>query len=367
MSSPPRSRRRRKLLFGALALALGTLVGVVGVEIVLRSVDIVGRNYHEEFARYLPLLQFPWEGRSPTPEELDGYLFRHRPEQNVDLGSFTVRTNRLGLRGPEVADEKPAGTSRILFLGDSVVFGWGVDEETTFVRRFEREWNADPGHRPVEVVNTALPLYDTMQQAASLRDLMPRLHPDVVVLVYVINDLEPTRDSIETLVFGKQPDPAETFVVPDDMWSWSSSALQPVLPSIAELLGTFTNLDARTAAMVGAGRTYRPELWGKGPRGWPRCQRALLEIRDLCTGANVPFLVLDHSRPPVESLPAFCRDQGIRCEPFRFTAEELGDGITCSRMDAHANGKGHDILLRRLRAVLDAQGLLPAAREPIGR
>jgi hypothetical protein len=91
-------------------------------------------------------------------------------------------------------------------LGDSVAFGYGVDDEVTFVRRWEQELNAKgPGR--FEVVNTGHLMDDTMQEYALLRDEGMRLQPDLDLLVFVVNDIEPTRDHVEQRLLGKPPDP----------------------------------------------------------------------------------------------------------------------------------------------------------------
>jgi len=84
---------------------------------------------------------------------LSGGLIAARLTPDLELGirSWTVHhamrpgwvnpaspTNSFGLRSPEVAVPKPAGTFRILSLGDSRTFGWGLADEATYSRRLER-------------------------------------------------------------------------------------------------------------------------------------------------------------------------------------------------------------------------------------
>jgi hypothetical protein len=59
------------------------------------------------------------------------YGFRPLPHQTLRrLRGATVRINALGLRGAEVTPVRPPGTTRLLFLGDSVTYGGSyVDEE----------------------------------------------------------------------------------------------------------------------------------------------------------------------------------------------------------------------------------------------
>ena len=52
-----------------------------------------------------------------------------RPDVTTTLRGITIRTNRLGLREAEIMPLPPAGTRRVLLLGDSVVFGQELPDE----------------------------------------------------------------------------------------------------------------------------------------------------------------------------------------------------------------------------------------------
>lgn len=350
-----------------LALLLGLGLALVLLEAGLRLFDPLGLGYEREFTAYrTQALQYEWEGLPPAAPgqlpaslDLDGMLYHHKPDLDLSLGSFRLRTNPLGCRGPAVAVPKPAGTFRILLLGDSVAFGWGVDDEVTFARRLEREWNDGKPARRLEVVNTGHPMYDTNQEAAVLRRLGAQLQPDLVLLVYVVNDVEPTRDVIEEVLTGKPPHPEEVCVPPDDVWSRTAAWLQPWLPATSKLLLLQTDLDARLRRVLPAGQDYAPERFGKGPRGWPRSQAALRDIQAQCRQLGAPLLVCDHTMPALPALPGFCRDAGIDLCELRFTPAEQRSGIANSRLDTHSNRQGHELLLQRLRAALQARRLLP--------
>ena len=357
--TPPRKRRRRWPL-GLCAAVVGSVLAITGVEFTLRVFDPLGLRYDSDFANYrAQALQYEWEQQPPANVDLDGRLYRHKPHLDLDLGSYRLRTNSLGLRGPEVAANKPTDTFRILLLGDSVAYGWGVDDEVTFARRLETEWNAASPARRIEVINTGHPMYDSSQEEATLREVGLGLHPDLVLLVYVVNDIEPTRDIVEELLSGKNPHPEEDVAVPDDFWSATANRLAPLLPATAKLVGLRSDLEARIQRALPPGVSYRPETWGKGPRGWPRSQAALLRIRDLCASAKVPLLLFDHTLPALGSLPEFCKGNGIAYEELRLSTADHAQGIVNSPLDSHPNAKGHGLLVERLRAALMRRRLLP--------
>jgi lysophospholipase L1-like esterase len=101
--------------------------------------------------------------------------------------SVAIAVNSLGLRGPERGLSKPAGTARILLLGDSFAFGWGVEHDETFGARLERLLAARVG--PVEVWSAAVPGWTTDQHYLYLHARGLALDPDLVLLAAGENDL----------------------------------------------------------------------------------------------------------------------------------------------------------------------------------
>jgi hypothetical protein len=93
---------------------------------------------------------------------------------------FTVSTNRLGFRGPEISVQRVPGVSRILMLGNSFTYGWGVDFESTWPRLLQDDLKALG--KSIETVNLATPgtsareLIDIGERAISL------LKPDLVII-----------------------------------------------------------------------------------------------------------------------------------------------------------------------------------------
>jgi lysophospholipase L1-like esterase len=90
----------------------------------------------------------------------------------------SYRVNSLGLRGDDPADAP--GSTRVLTLGDSSIYGHGVDISEVFVARFAAS-AAALGHR-VEPINGGVPGYSTFQSLRLLDRVAPRARPDLVVI-----------------------------------------------------------------------------------------------------------------------------------------------------------------------------------------
>jgi hypothetical protein len=76
------------------------------------------------------------------------------PDQKHDRYGGRVLVNHFGMRAPDVAADKPAGTFRILMLGDSTLWGGSyVDQEQLYARILEHKLNDASGGRKVEVLN----------------------------------------------------------------------------------------------------------------------------------------------------------------------------------------------------------------------
>lgn len=100
-----------------------------------------------------------------------------------------VTINAQGLRGPERPYAKPAGVTRILYLGDSFTEAVQVAEQDGVVGRLESTLNAR-GTGRYEVFNGGVGGWGTGQQLVYLREEGYRYQPDlVVVMLYLGNDV----------------------------------------------------------------------------------------------------------------------------------------------------------------------------------
>lgn len=130
----------------------------------------------------------PGAGFAPT--ETLGFLLEPNSEWRQVTADFDVqvRSNSLGLRGPEVVLPKPPNCYRVLALGDSFTFGWGVDFDGAWLVRMARELQATDG-RSVEVVVAGIPGWSPPHEFVYLEQRGLELQPDLVLWQLCSNDL----------------------------------------------------------------------------------------------------------------------------------------------------------------------------------
>jgi hypothetical protein len=115
-----------------------------------------------------------------------------KPSSHYEWQGIPVEINSHGLRGLETTYEKPPGTFRILNLGDSIVMGWGVREETTYGRRLEAILNEEStGDLRFEVINAGVPGWNLENALAYLQAEGLKYEPDLILLgLTLTNDIK---------------------------------------------------------------------------------------------------------------------------------------------------------------------------------
>ena len=108
-------------------------------------------------------------------------LFPPGSEQTYATHDFeyTVRTNSLGLREREIEPVREDG-SRIVAIGDSYTYGWGVAAEETWLRKLEEQMRA-AGY-DVETVNLGKPGTGPPDYANLAEEVVPLLKPEIVIV-----------------------------------------------------------------------------------------------------------------------------------------------------------------------------------------
>jgi len=167
------------------------LAGAVGASLLFLA-PVIRRNI---FPIYVRAPAHKVTGQSFLYDRLLGW--RNIPGRKSTTFGQPLTINSRGLRGPEYPFEKPAGTRRILVLGDSYTWGYGVADEELFTKLLEEKLVADG--RAFEVLNCGVSGWGTDQEYLFFREEGTRYSPDVVVLTFFFNDLS---EVVASMMYG---------------------------------------------------------------------------------------------------------------------------------------------------------------------
>lgn len=193
----------RRPLHTALALVFSIALSLVLAEALVRVADAAGLVNLGPSLADLPVPQeiadqVNLEGDQPL--YVGDPVLHHRmtpnwtgyfPEEimrQVGRSRVPVRTNSLGLRTPEVAQPKLADSYRILVLGDSVTFGWGIRGEDTFASQLASLLGTLRPEQRFEVINAGVSGYGTWQETLWLVSQGMALEPDLIIVQVHLND-----------------------------------------------------------------------------------------------------------------------------------------------------------------------------------
>jgi hypothetical protein len=192
----------KKLIYGLLLAALSALLALVVVEAGLRLwMGIADENPAEvrhklERSRRASLAEASRGAFSlmglVEPSEFEEVVYELKPRLDGTFRDRPVRTNSFGMRGEECSLRKPPQVFRVAGIGDSHMFGWGVGQDETYMHLVEQRLNdsaaAARGERRYELLNFAVPGYNTVMEVATYEHRAMAFTPDMVLLHFVGND-----------------------------------------------------------------------------------------------------------------------------------------------------------------------------------
>jgi hypothetical protein len=245
-----------------------------------------------------------------------------------------VELNRLGMRDREFVTPKPPDTLRIVVLGDSMTFGQGAPQDRVWPRVLEAELarQLPPGAAHVEVLNLAVPGYNTIQELAMLRETGLALHPDVILVGFFYNDVDLTPRELARLHPGTGAPPAAD----------PRSPVSRAITALKEHSSVFAYLSPRIGAVMrrfggkgyGQAASYNA-LFAPGAEGWTRTREALVEMKAVAAQAGAGFALV--------VLPAM-----VNCSSQTYPMQAYHDAV---REFTRAQGIESVDLLEQLRAV----------------
>ena len=170
--------RQHRLLFRIIVPVLSVIVFMTVTELIVRalSIDVYFQNRFFVLNRALDY---------PEIFDKDHRLFWKLRQNRTEISRFfegrSYHTNNLGLRGPDIgAKTRP----RLLMLGNSCTFGWGVNDDQTFSAQLQRLLGNE-----YEIINGGVPGYSSYQGRLFFEDDLIKLQPDVVFIMFSWNDL----------------------------------------------------------------------------------------------------------------------------------------------------------------------------------
>ena len=203
-----------------------------------------------------------------------------------EQGRVAVRINARGIRDDEdLVEPKPDGQRRIVCIGDSFTFGWGVPEEDGWVHRLESALREDPGG-DIRTVNCgAAGTVCIDEYWWGLKHRFHAFEPDMVVLTICLNDL---IGSNGLSVFGPSPATGiRLFDLIGGALGRSALDLDPDIDWVDELLAQPKQLPNGTAnPLFGPDKPFEA-MWSQGVP-----QRSLVEAKAWCNARKVPFVVV---------------------------------------------------------------------------
>src|SRR5215470_515460 len=166
-------RNRLKDIFLGLVTLAVTIVVLYGVcEVSVRLFVDNGMNFNLEMWKYAR------DVKQCSADPLIGH--EHRPFAAAHLMGVDVKTNAIGHRDYEYPVARQPGVPRIMMLGDSFIEGWGVPFDETITKRLERMFTESG--RKVEVMNTGVGNYGSVQEVEAFMVRDAKFKPDIVVL-----------------------------------------------------------------------------------------------------------------------------------------------------------------------------------------
>ena len=323
-------------------------------------------------AEYVARLMFP--ELTPAREErikfwvYDDLLgWAHMPNQRAQFNhrdfSVEVSINSHGFRDGEYSIERTA-KKRMLVLGDSFGWGFGVEQQERFSEIVEK------AHNDWEVINASVSGYGTDQEYLSLKRQGLKFKPDAVMLLFYGNDFENNSASVQYWhskpVFIFEDGELQLHNVPVPTQT-TSQRLEQFLSSRTYLGRTFyqaigyskrylksyvkNGLEFFGARISNSSSPLSDRLQGKNENGLSG-QKKMIEVtkqlivsmNDLCKreGSVLILVSIPMEIEKREVLQSVAEAQGI---PILFLDEtfEAATTPTTFAHDGHWNAEGHKI------------------------
>ncbi|MEZ6015412.1 MAG: SGNH/GDSL hydrolase family protein [Planctomycetota bacterium] len=278
-----------------------------------------------------------------------------RPGFSTTYTGVHVRINSSGYRGAEFPAPLP-GVPRIALIGDSYVFGSGVDEQDTLGASLERALT-EAGH-PCQVLAFGVPGYTGLDTARVLESRVMEHQPDLVLYVNFANDIQ--------LPIKYTSIPPDAVIDPTVKYRLHSAAIEYgvlLARRVGWALGYYIGSDHEA--------NIKAEYAGPGGAG---LRAAIARMQAVCSAAGLPYQIaiyphlgvpeLDPLRVTDRLLMEEAPSLGVNVIDLlpAFEGERNLTHYWVGPFDSHPNAAGHLRASRFLADQLLSLDVITAAR-----
>jgi lysophospholipase L1-like esterase len=138
----------------------------------VQSDELMGWKLVPNYRRYLPIVSVKPVKNETNPDYI-----------------YTISINSLGYRTWEFSPKKDKDVFRIICVGDSPIFGWGVKFEDTFAVKLKTLLEQKYKDKKFEVLSCSIPGYSSSQGLYLIEDeILPLYDPDLLIVSFGRND-----------------------------------------------------------------------------------------------------------------------------------------------------------------------------------
>jgi hypothetical protein len=266
-------------------------------------------------------------GEIIQPSKYTKIIYELRPGITVIYENKKVGTNTKGWRS-EKEFFLPKGLSviRIIGIGDSFMFGQGIDLNDTFLSFLERDLNETFPQKQWEIINTAVPGYNTAMEVETLKRKCLEFKPDIVIMEVIGNDFALPNFIYET----------------EDYFALNKSFIVDIVVNRYKLSkkDNFRLFDApfNTASDSFECNPGKVPLLYRDMVGWPGFVKAMRELKELQEKNGFTVIICRTSSVSNEKIDLLNKNLGFH-SIFNFFdwVEDLS--LVVSEKDRHPNAK----------------------------
>ncbi len=333
----------------------------------------------ELLARCLLAAPLPWKYPQVLFRSDPTLVFALRPNQDAYTADKRARINSRGLRGELLPYERSPRRLRLLFLGDSIAFGFGVNENETVAQRVVAHLGENG--LTTEAINSSVPSYNTSQEIAYLEQEGLRYRPDWVIIATCWNDINEkstvrvSQEGWLLSVGDTEPGTLARFTESETSYAIRnlikrSRLLYGILEGVKVIRGMLQPVDnASLRTDVLEGRDS-PQV----VNGWNQVAKRVRRLHELSQAGDFRVLIvafpipmaLEHSYPRStypDRLQRIAAEEGIPfldLSPIFRSAYRGHESLFIPYDGDHPNSAGHDLAARETVKFIVSQ--TPAGR-----